>query len=126
MWIFVFDKKANSIVKKQARDVSFNDYLLTPCVPFNNQDTIGNSKAWLLGLCISKMASISSVYDIPAISSILTKKNKTTLTHSQFRNYIVGQTSKKKFTKNIFNLSEKEILNVLAGYFDCDGFYDFK
>ena len=43
--------------------------------------------------------------------------------HTFFRKYIVGKLTEKKFTKDIFNLSQEEILNVLGGYFDGDGSY---
>jgi very-short-patch-repair endonuclease len=143
------------VVKKDAKDVSIDDYLLTPAVPFSNVETIGNDMAYLIGLCAAdgciKSRScvtitsgindlhISSLEDIvKGISNNLTKCD--TKVHDSSDNalrstlqgdgigdkigkYLTGKHTNKKFTKEVFNLSEIEILNLLAGYLDGDGSY---
>ena len=43
-----------------------------------------------------------------------------------FGQYIQGKLTKKQFTKDVFALSEQEILHALGGYFDGDGSFDVK
>lgn len=54
------------IIRKEAKDISLDDYLLTPVAPFNKFKTNKkqNSLAWLVGLCIADGTISKHGYDV--------------------------------------------------------------
>ena len=142
------------ISRKEAKDVSSQDYLISPSVPFGTVVMEGNNKAWMLGLCVADGSlGVNDRYKVhftcsktdahvpflqtciaETFSGVLVNSRDhhssdkaivvsvaTKQVHTFFRKYITGKLIEKKFTKDIFNLSQEEILNVLGGYFDGDG-----
>lgn len=133
--------------RKEAQNVSDQDYLLAP-VPSVGKQSINN--AWLLGLAsadghvshitkevnftigkserfrsrlesqFSEFGKIrSKIHTSSKITQRITLHNKEC--HSFFSTYITGKLTEKRFTKNIFDLDKKSRLHVLGGYFDGDG-----
>jgi len=143
------------IVKKDAKDVSLEDYLVTPIMPFPESHSVGKDMSYLIGLCAADgciqsdnaVNVTSSITDkhvimldetfenaILGLVKCVTKPHassanalRTTVTGNrvglQFGKYLTGKHTKKKFTKDVFDLPEFDILEILGGYFDGDGSY---
>lgn len=140
-----------SIIKKQAKDINKNDYLLMPIPKTQNNMSVGNDKAWMLGCiladgCVKQKNGyevnitthkndkhVNDVFDIfnsfSGKTSIKrhTCDNAVRIVHStkqmnEFcRQFIQGKYENKKMTKKAFDLLLQERLSLIAGYIDGDG-----
>jgi len=146
----------NLICRKEAQNVSKEDFLLSP-LPELGEKTIENDLAWSLGLCIAdgciykgegysvrfthdrneiyqkKLQSVLSLSFSGVIGSHShgegngwRTSTSTKKSYNFFSKYITGKTRNKKFTADVFELDRESRLNILGGYFDGDGSFSKK
>ena len=137
------------ISRKEAQNVSDQDYLLAP-MPQMGDKRIDSDLSWLLGIVISDGTISNSDVRVTldkrdehrgSIVEVLNKfpgKTRERPHHSKYgwrickttrdcrdfcSKYITGKLTEKRFTAELFSLNKEARLHVLGGYFDGDGSY---
>jgi hypothetical protein len=141
------------IVRKEAKDVSKKDFLLTP-LPECGKVKIDSDLAWSIGLCIAD-GTIGTNKNTVAFTHSKNEKHiehleqtlnnqfvgkigsrqhgdgngwRTSITtkesHDIYSDYIERKLTNKRFTLKTFNLDKESRLCILGGYFDGDGSYN--
>ena len=99
------------IEKIKSKNLNIDDFLLTPIPKIKNKNYFpeyDNDFFYFIGC----MASESTI--------------NTTKKYNNVKKFIINELKNKKFTKEISNLNKEQILNILGGYFDSDGYLDKK
>ena len=124
--VYVLDKNGN-MVKKEAKDVSTYDHLLTPAIPFSQVDALSNIEVVKFIGVIAAQSCVDNGIDHATLSVEEDDAILSQFFHSRpprLSDFVIGNAPALKFQNRVFNFSHNEIMSLLGAWFNCVGVYN--